>query len=68
VRHLEAAFTHHRDQIAKAWLETQVPADAQGDDLLVEVPIFEQLLNRHGSRHLSIISDTTGVCTRARQP
>ncbi len=65
VRHADAAFTHHGDQVAKAQFEAQVPADAQDHDLLVEGPPFEQLFYRHESWHLFIIAQCDCVCTRA---
>ena len=68
VRHADAAFTHHGDQVAKAQFEGQIPADAQDHDLLVEVPTFEQFLDRHESGHLSIITQHDRVCTRAPGP
>jgi hypothetical protein len=40
-----AALTHHADQIPVAQLETQVPPNAQHDNLLIEMVAGEQLLN-----------------------
>ena len=37
----------HRLKLATLPFVTEIPADALGHDLLIEVPIFEQLLERH---------------------
>src|ERR1017187_3240633 len=54
---IDAALAHHRHQVAIAQLETEIPANAQDHDLLVEVPTFKELFDRHESRHRSIISE-----------
>jgi hypothetical protein len=52
MRQADAALPHHRDQIAVAQFETQIPANAQNHDLLVEVSPLEQLRDRYKSCHL----------------
>jgi hypothetical protein len=57
---VRSSWTPGRDSSFK----TEIPTNAQHYNLLVKVPPFEQLLQRHESRHPSIMS-TPGVCTRA---
>jgi hypothetical protein len=57
VRHNNAAFAHHGHQIAVAQLVAEIPTNAQHHDLLVEVPTFEQILDRSESWRLSIIAN-----------
>ena len=61
----DTPLTHHADQITIAQLETQIPTDAQNDNLPVKVPPPEQLLNRYETWHLSMIANLAGFCTRA---
>src|SRR5712691_2100105 len=56
---------HHSHQISKTQLKAQIPTNTQDHDFLVEVPNFEQFLDRYESQHLSIIPDSRSVCTRA---
>jgi hypothetical protein len=54
---------HIMATIAIAQFVTEIPANAQHYDLPVEVPTFEQLLDRYESRHPFIIP-ASRVCTR----
>jgi hypothetical protein len=49
MRHSDTSFGHHRDQISKTQLETQIPAHAQHYNLPVEVASFEQVFERYES-------------------
>src|ERR1700731_647315 len=40
----DSAFGHHFHQVPCAELVPQIPANAQNDDFLVELPTFEQIL------------------------
>jgi len=62
---LYAAVCHHDHQIPQAQFEARVPAYAQNDDLSVEMPPFEQILDRDEPLHLFIIARHPHVCTRA---
>ena len=61
VHQADAAFAHHRDEVSKAQLKTQIPTHAKDHDLFVKVPTFEQLLRGYELRHLSIIVSSVGV-------
>ena len=65
MRHGNAAVCHHDYQIPQAQLEARVPGDTQDDDLPVEVPSFEQILDRYEPLHFFIIACHPRVCTRA---
>jgi hypothetical protein len=65
MRHGDAAVRHHDYQIPQAQLEARVPGDTQDDDLLVEVPSFEQIFDRYEPLHFFIIACHPRVCTRA---
>jgi hypothetical protein len=57
VGQFNAAFRHHGHQVAIAQFETEIPANTQDHDFLVEVPTFEQLLGGCESWHRPIISE-----------
>jgi hypothetical protein len=44
VRHRQAAFGHHPDQVSEAEFEAQVQPHAQHDDLAIEVATLKQLI------------------------
>jgi hypothetical protein len=64
MRHGDAAVRHHVYQIPQIELEARVPGDTQDDDLPVEVPSFEQIVDRDEQLQLFIIAWHPRVCTR----
>jgi transposase len=63
--HRDPPIRHHDHQIPQAQFEARVPAHAPNDDLSVEVPSSEQILDRDEPLHLFIIARLPRVCTRA---
>jgi hypothetical protein len=65
---LNTALGHHLHQISKAEIEPEIPADAEDDDLLVEMPALEKIVNilHSGSSnvHLRRLCPASAVCTR----
>lgn len=41
----QSTLGHHLNQVTQAQLEAQVPADAQDDDLALEVPALEKIVH-----------------------
>ena len=74
MRGRQGALSHHLRQVSQAQLVAKVPADAQDDDLALEMPTFEQLVHalhllgqgtRPQVRKPGSLLDGA-VCTRAR--
>ena len=69
VRKMQTTFRHHFDQITQAQLVAQVPANAQSNDLPVEVPPCKEL--RHALQPAHLLSPrpyrtlADPICTRA---
>ncbi len=55
--HAAAPFSQPSHPVSKTQLKAQIPTNTQDHDFLVEVPTFEQFLDRYESRHLSIIPE-----------
>jgi hypothetical protein len=68
VRDRQGALGHHLHQVSQAQLVAKVPADAQDDDLALEMPTFEQLVHAlhllgHGT---ALRSESPGAYWTAR--
>jgi hypothetical protein len=64
MRHRQAAFGHHLNQVTQTELEPKIPAHAQDDDFAVEVATLEQPRYRiHRAHRLHRVEGTVNQFT-----
>ena len=68
VRHRQAAFGHHLDQVSEAEFEAQVPPHARHDDLAIEVPTLKQLIQTWEPGHRPALYSPDGGQQIAPEP